>query len=47
MTYGAYGTLMTGSGSAVYGIFDSFEYAAVACTMLKDSHPQVFIAKTV
>lgn len=47
MTYGAYGALMTGSGSAVYGIFDSFEYAAVACTMLKDNYPQVFIAKTI
>lgn len=47
MTYGAYGTLMTGSGSAVYGIFDSFEYAAVACTMLKENYPNIFIAKTV
>ena len=35
------------SWSAVYGLFDSFEYAAVACTMLKDNYPQVFIAKTV
>ena len=47
MSYGAYGAQMTGSGSAVYGLFDSFEYAAVACTMLKDNYPQVFIAKTV
>lgn len=47
MTYGAYGTLMTGSGSAVYGVFDSFEYAAVACTMLKENYPQVFIARSV
>ena len=47
MTYGAYGALMTGSGSAVYGIFDSFEYAVVACTMLKENYPQVFIAKNV
>lgn len=47
MTYGAYGALMTGSGSAVYGIFDSFEYAAVACTMLKENYPQVFIARSV
>lgn len=47
MTYGAYGTLMTGSGSAVYGIFDSFEYAMVACTMLKENYPQVFIGKSV
>lgn len=47
MTYGAYGTLMTGSGSAVYGIFDSFEYAMVACTMLKENYPAVFMAKSV
>lgn len=47
MSYGAYGAQMTGSGSAVFGIFDSFEYAAVACTMLKDNYPQVFIAKNV
>ena len=47
MSYGAYGAQMTGSGSAVYGLFDSFEYAAVACTMLKDNYPQVYIAKKV
>lgn len=46
-TYGAYGAQMTGSGSAVFGIFDSFEYATVACTMLKEEHPQVYLAKTV
>lgn len=47
MTYGAYGTLMTGSGSAVYGIFESFEYAMVACTMLKENYPMVYIGKNV
>lgn len=47
MSYGAYGAQMTGSGSAVYGIFNSFEYAAVACTMLKDNYPDVFLAKSV
>ena len=46
-TYGAYGAQMTGSGSAVFGIYDSFEYATVACTMLKDNYPHVFIAKKV
>lgn len=46
-TYGAMNFQMTGSGSAVYGIFDSFEYAAVACTMLKDSYQKVYIAKNV
>ena len=44
-TYGSLGQQMTGSGSAVFGIFDSFEYAAVACTMLKENYPQVYIAK--
>ena len=46
-TYGAYGAQMTGSGSAVFGIYDSFEYATVACTMLKDKYEQIFLAKTV
>ena len=47
MTYGAYGALMTGSGSAVFGIFDAFEAAAVACMMLKENYPQVFLAQNV
>lgn len=47
MTYGAYGTLMTGSGSAVFGIFDAFEAAAVACMMLKENYSQVFLAQNV
>ena len=47
MTYGAFGSLMTGSGSALFGMFDNFEYAVVACTMLKENYPQVFICKTV
>lgn len=46
-TYGAYGAQMTGSGSAVFGIYDSFEYATVACTMLKEKYSQIFLAKTV
>ena len=46
-SYGAYGAQMTGSGSAVFGIFDSFEYAAVACSMLKENYPNVYIAKSV
>ncbi len=44
-TYGAVGSQMTGSGSAVFGIFESFEFAAVACNMLKDNYPQIFIGK--
>ncbi len=46
-TYGAVAQQMTGSGSAVFAIMPSFEYAAVLCTMLKDNYPQVFIAKAV
>ena len=46
-TYGALAEQMTGSGSAVYAILPSFEYAAVVCNMLKDNYSQVFIAKPV
>ena len=45
--HSAYGAQMTGSGSAVFGIYDSFEYATVACTMLKDKYSGIFLAKTV
>lgn len=46
-SYGALNQQMTGSGSAVFAILPSFEYAAVACSMLKDNYPQVYIAKPV
>lgn len=46
-SYGSVGHIMTGSGSAVFGIMPSFEFAAVACNMLKDNYPNVFIAKPV
>lgn len=46
-TYGAYGAMMTGSGSAVFGIFDSFEYATVACTMLKDKYSDIYLATNI
>ncbi len=48
--YNSYGSLaqqMTGSGSAVFAIMPSFEYAAVVCAMLKENYPQVYIAKPV
>ena len=47
VTYGAYGAQMTGTGSAVFGIYDSFEYATVACTMLRDKYSQVYMATSV
>ncbi len=46
-SYGSIAQQMTGSGSAVYGIVDNFEYAAVICSMLKDNYPCVYIAKPV
>ena len=46
-SYGAVGYQMTGSGSAVYAIVPSFEFAAVICNMLRDNYPQVFIGKPV
>jgi len=46
-SYGALAYQMTGSGSAVFAIMPNFEYAAVACNMLKDNYPNVFIAKAV
>lgn len=44
-SYGAIGYQMTGSGSAVFAIMPSFEYAAVVCNMLKDNYSGIFIAK--
>lgn len=46
-SYGALASQMTGSGSAVFAIMPSFEYAAVVCNMLKENYAQVFIAKAV
>lgn len=46
-SYGAVAQQMTGSGSAVFAIIDSFEYAAVICNMLKDNYPQIYICKPV
>lgn len=46
-SYGSLNHQMTGSGSAVFAIMPSFEYAAVVCNMLRDNYPQVFIAKPV
>lgn len=46
-SYGSVAQQMTGSGSAVFGIVDSFEHAAVICSMLKDNYPNVYIAKPI
>ena len=46
-SYGSVGQQMTGSGSAVFALVESFEYAAVICNMLRDNYPQVYICKPV
>lgn len=46
-SYGAVGYQMTGSGSAVFAITESFEHAAVICNMLRENYPQVYITKPV
>ena len=46
-SYGAVGYQMTGSGSAVFAVVESFEYAAVICSMLRNTYPNVFICKPV
>lgn len=46
-SYGSLGQQMTGSGSAVFAVLTSFEYAAVVCQMLKENYPNVYIAKPV
>ena len=46
-SYGAFAHQMTGSGSAVFALTDSFEYAAVICNMLKENYPNVYICKPV
>lgn len=46
-SYGAVGYQMTGSGSAVFAVVESFEYAAVICGMLRENYPKIYIAKPV
>ncbi len=40
---GAKGVLMTGSGSAVFGLFDSMENAQKAYDSLKETHKEIYI----
>ena len=46
-SYGAIAYQLTGSGSAVFAILPSFEYAAVVCNMLKENYPDIYICKPV
>ena len=44
---GALGTLLSGSGSAVFGLFDDRNAAIAAAEFLRRTWPQVFVAKPV
>jgi len=44
---GALGAVMTGSGPAVFGLFDNEVYAQKAYEFLKDSYRECFLAETV
>lgn len=46
-SYGAVGYQMSGSGSAVFAIVESFEHAAVICNMLRENYPNIYITKPV
>ena len=43
---GAMGVLMTGSGSAVFGIYDSKEIAGAAYEALKDKHKEIILCES-
>ena len=42
--YGALNAMMTGSGSAVFGLFDNVETAFEACEKLAQKYPDTFLA---
>ena len=44
---GALGTLLSGSGSAVFGVFDDRKEAAAAAMTLRRTWPQVFVTQPV
>lgn len=47
LAHGALGAMMSGSGSAVFGIFNSAEAAQVAATALLSKSWQIFLAESV
>lgn len=47
MNLGATGSLMTGSGSAVFGIFDSFNLAQECCEFMLKDYEKSFLCKPV
>ena len=46
-TYGSLIGSMTGSGSAVFAIAESFEAAIIMCDMLREKYPQIYLCKPV
>ena len=46
-SYASMGQQMTGSGSAIFAVMESFEHAAVVCNMLKENYPDIFIGMPV
>ena len=47
LRYNALNAMMSGSGSAVFGIFDEEETAKAAAEALKKTYPQTFLAQSV
>ncbi len=47
LDFGALGSVMTGTGSALFGIFDSEAAAEAACEALKKDCPECWVAKPV
>lgn len=45
--YGASGTLMSGSGPSVFGLFKSYEKACTAAKRLKRVYKQTYVTKTI
>lgn len=47
LSVGALGSCMTGSGSAVFGVFDSMEHARSAADFMREIYPNLFICRPV
>ena len=45
LKYGAMGSMMTGSGTAVFGIFDSVQKAVAAIKVLSEKYSSVFLSR--
>jgi 4-diphosphocytidyl-2-C-methyl-D-erythritol kinase len=45
--FGALGSVMTGTGSALFGIFENEAAAESACSQLKKECPECWVAKPV